>query len=1201
MRFFAGFWSVAVLSVLGSTVFGNNLVRNGGFEDVTEGWRWVNSKNAKAFGVVDGKIVHSGSRSYQIRNTSKLSPYVYCQIAQDVAVKPNTVYQISAWGKGRSVSRCRIQADRNWSFVYDFPRGDFDWQRVSGIFTTGADQKSLPLMIHCEDTTGNFWVDDVAVEEWSQTRRKGDIFVRSTDSADSKLSGSSRFLVARKDTFRERSPWVAFRDPVDREFGGDVRATWDLQHFILDVVVKDKSDGPAGAGGAMWMLDSIQVGIETHPTSENVAPGYSETSFELGFSLLPSGKVDFVAWQPGNFDFSGVEATGSKMAGGYRLRIAIPWRNLKVDEKKIPDYLGLNVLVNDGSAERRFYAWTPGIGDGKNPNEFAQVVLADKNGPQPSYSRILLNQPADKIYDREEEIVGRFVEYATSPLPAERVELIAKSQSGEIKTLGTVNLPKVSGDSVRRFDFVVPAELLDKEQRYFFSVSPRPTMPGKPVIRQNVKTRRESKLSTIKKRIAVLEERLKREPQWAVDSYVKMGVLISRRFVEHVQAGGWDGKQGLDWDMMQLEEVEWVLDQTDRRLEQLASGQVKVFEKVDLEPGTVQVKNGAIFAKASGSNAFRPFFLVGYGAWDKVIKDMGFLCTTGMNLIQQEGWLKMMNPDLTVEYVGVPSQPIAKNLETCVRHHVMTDFNLSPHVMPDWLTANPEIHEDVVSPGFIFYNVDHPEIRRVLEKWIELAVSQTRKKPALLSMCLANEPNYSTSGRDKYSKPRWTKYLAERHGTIGVLNELYGTKYTDFKQVPVPPFPKGIGEWPKDVRGMRAYYDWMIFNNENFGDFHRWLRDQVKRWAPEIRTHSKIMPHIFKRETLFCGIDPERITELTDLAGNDTFGMWVWTPGGPYAFNWQEEMAWYDLLHSFGGKPVINSENHLLDENLPPIHIPAGYTRTEVWQSALHHLWASVIWVWEVFPPNESGTIYRRPANIYAAGRAMLDLNRLADEAATITNQPAQIAILYSMESIFWQDDCASLIAPIYTAVDFLGQPVTFVSERQLAEGKIPAKVKWIILPHATHVKGSTVRALGEFAKNGGQIIGVGTNCLAWDEYHRKHDLPAWVESMPTVSLPGDDKAICTAIRPIFEKGGLKIVPLYMARTTTPAWGVEYRTVEYKGKILVPMVNYLNKAVTVTIGIQGKGTDLLSGEVVDLSVMELRPMEPRLVEVKTVE
>ena len=62
-----------------------------------------------------------------------------------------------------------------------------------------------------------------------------------------------------------------------------------------------------------------------------------------------------------------------------------------------------------------------------------------------------------------------------------------------------------------------------------------------------------------------------------------------------------------------------------------------------------------------------------------------------------------------------------------------------------------------------------------------------KDKPALHSVCLANEPAYNASGRDQYTRPLFIDYLKEKHHQLDRMNALYGTAYTNFDQAVVPP------------------------------------------------------------------------------------------------------------------------------------------------------------------------------------------------------------------------------------------------------------------------------------------------------------------------------------------------------------------------------------------------------------------------------
>ena len=114
----------------------------------------------------------------------------------------------------------------------------------------------------------------------------------------------------------------------------------------------------------------------------------------------------------------------------------------------------------------------------------------------------------------------------------------------------------------------------------------------------------------------------------------------------------------------------------------------------------------------------------------------------------------------------------------------------------------------------INFNIDHPKAKEVIEKWTHTIAPQMKDKPALFSVCLSNEPVYSESGRNPQSKPLWAEYLKKQHATTQAVNELYGTKYSSFDEVPVPP----IG-FPKEQGARRVYYDWVRFNQQHFADW----------------------------------------------------------------------------------------------------------------------------------------------------------------------------------------------------------------------------------------------------------------------------------------------------------------------------------------------------------------------------------------------
>jgi hypothetical protein len=294
----------------------------------------------------------------------------------------------------------------------------------------------------------------------------------------------------------------------------------------------------------------------------------------------------------------------------------------------------------------------------------------------------------------------------------------------------------------------------------------------------------------------------------------------------------------------------------------------------------------------------------------------------------------------------------------------------------------------------------------------------------------------------------------------------------------------------------------------------------------------------------------------------------------------------YDLLHSFRKQPVFNSENHPSPNATGLYQYPAKHTRAVMWQGGLHHMGASTTWVWEEAKDDALlDSIYFRPANIWGHGRAFLDLNRLSEEVTAINRAPATVAILYSPASVFWEKEYGKTVRNVYTALTFLGERVTFISEKELARGPAPLSIQRIILPMATHVPVEPLKFLATR-----QFVYIGADCAKWDEYHR----PLGPMTPDKLVAPGDERALWEALR---VGSNVRLLDA----DGKPAWGIEFRAVPYRDGFLVPMINHLKKAQVVSLSIEGmgdEGIELLTRGIVSTKKIALEPMEPVLVRVE---
>jgi hypothetical protein len=683
--------------------------------------------------------------------------------------------------------------------------------------------------------------------------------------------------------------------------------------------------------------------------------------------------------------------------------------------------------------------------------------------------------------------------------------------------------------------------------------------------------------------LARVKKLLDGNPQLAKDPYVRSGIVIAERFLHRLEG---KPKQSDEFSVLQAEEVGEVLDFVERLIADTRAGRRQAVAPAPL-PGSDRptLRDGALWVK--DGNGERPFYFVGFGHFNQIFVDLPFFQKIGATLVQ-DGRVGPSGMNEDGSFTDAAKQTI-EDIHRAGKFGIRVDWLASPHYFPKWAL---EQAKDLPNgnPHWLNFQIDHPMARKVIQQWLEKMTETLKNEPSLLSICLSNEPAYEQGGREPYSRPMYEEFLKMRHGTIEKLNELYGTKYDSFAKVAV-----AGKDWPTDVGAQRAFFDWCTFNQEHWADFHGWMNEIVKQHAPQIPTHAKTMVfYSMDRDRLKYGVDPELFCRATDIAGCDPHAFFG---GEQYAYDWQNQEFWYDLLHSFRGQAVFNSENHIIPDGTGPSHIPADHTYSIYWQGALHHQAATTTWVWEdTGHPSFAGSIFFRPANIFGASRAMLDLARFAPQVRAIESEPPRIAILYSMTSAIWDANYKPAAISAYTALNFMGEPITFVSERQLAEGSA-AKVQYVIVPQATHVKDATAKKLAELAASGVKILTVGENCLAFDEYHRPREVPPALATA-NVAWINDEQIFAKLLRSELARQQMTFRDVLVAGSSERAWGVEYRVHNAGGTSLISLVNLLPREQTVELKwISGSALDLLSGQTIDVKKIALKPMSPMLLSI----
>ena len=550
-----------------------------------------------------------------------------------------------------------------------------------------------------------------------------------------------------------------------------------------------------------------------------------------------------------------------------------------------------------------------------------------------------------------------------------------------------------------------------------------------------------------------------------------------------------------------------------------------------------------------------PVFFCGYGHFDQVRTDVPKWPGYGVNIIQIE-----LGPSGTLvgenEVSLKEAEAVVKVLDEAANYNVTVNILLSPHYFPGWALAKwPEVAPGGGNPG---YCVDSPHAKEVMEKFLRIVIPMFKNKKALHSFCLSNEPNFSRSQDCVNTKELWARYLASAHGTVAALNACYGSHHAAFADVPIP----GMDQ--------PEFYDYSIFNEQRFAAWHKWMGDVIHSMAPKALVHAKIQLEMAVLSRWYhkssWGVDPELFGQELDLNGNDDMVLEP-EPRSEWALGWQLQNMGYDIQRSMAFKPIFNSENHPTLDGYRGYVAPEHF-RTTLWQGAIHGQGATTIWVWERGSnPSDGiyGNVMDRPGCTQAVGVTCLDLNRFAEEVTALQKVKAPVAIVYSGTSIKPDRRYRRSMETLYTALNFSGIKLDFISERQLIAGK-GRDCKLIVVPDATQILPQAMDALGRLRRSRLAIAGDGLakDCYGKETPASQLDKLRLGALILDARLPA--KKIQTDLRRELDKiRALPPMQVVDAATGKAIWGVEWLPARVKGRTVINAVNLLNKPVDVRI------------------------------------
>ena len=1210
------------------------------------GWTFGISNNADASCELDSEVKLNGGMSAHMKNNSSQRSNVYAVLKTPVSVEKGKTYVYSFWAKAYKASGIGCNLSFNERKSLTPVGGTYDWTHFSFEYTHTGGNTSLTFQFLLENRVKDFWVDDVEFYEKGEDGNPTGKNLISNSGFEADFSGTALDTEAQKIRYAnmtgnnfdykqymqtygcvnyapvlpsvnitvdgslddwENSAYGSVQMPstnsqltVNKEYSGkddiysSAKIAYDSEYIYFGIEVTDDIHFPVTDPQAlknMWRGDSVQIVL-----SEMIDSYGTEYIFAYSGDGVPYiYQANCTEEQLKTIKFNGARADNKTI-----YEIAIPW---KLDFEAVPKEMLFDMVFNDNDGDGRdcFLELAPGVTANKSNRYFPKLTLVEKSeecfawteGDKTVYENND-NEFFVYIYNPNETSVNVNVDIAELNF-TKSVELPPKKTVRQtipitLTECGShnagVSVKSANGSEIivnHEFSIIHSAEYYEEKLNKFKS-------NNLPKINKLLKQCESAKIPT---------------------DYETVNYTVMQRFTDDAIADAADGKtELLDYVLRCLNEL---YDEAKNNLENYLNNNKRALVTPRYITGNTELENRSIIGNTSnaitGKEKQRTVFMTGYGHFKDVRTDIPNFKGYGTNIIQIElgpqnvlrkgsnGEFNISNYDLTND--------ICKTLENAEKNNIAVNLLLSPHYFPSWITQMfPEVKHGN-DGGFIKYNIYSEKAKEAIELYLRTVIPAVKDYKSLHSICLSNEPVFY-SNLDEYNLTFWHDYLKEMYTDVNELNSVYGTAYTSFDEVPMP----------SDVEGSAHFYDWMVFNNRMFADWHSWMADIVHELAPDIPLHSKVMNMLEDdgrhRKFLKNGTDPEMFAEFSDYMGCDASNYFYQNIDGSGS-GIITKMKWYDLLESMKNAPVFNSEDHIIsidDNNFGSEG--AEHFNSDLWQGAIHGRSAATLWVWaKDTTGKQKDRLLERPDIVAAVGKTNLDLNRLSNEVTAFQNQKAETAILYSMTAWTYSKQYMDALDKAYRAAVYSGQKVRFVTEKQIKEGQLK-DIKVLLVPDVKNAWETTLTGVDEFIQNGGKTIILGNDAFTNDEHNKplSADVRDRVMKNATViPIETDGKYTITAPLPqevrkeifkAYSDSGTDGVMLIDETTGEPVYDVEWRCAEYNGKLHINMCNYnWKEPKKIRIEINGKKAnvikEIIKNEKLNDASFELQPFSPKLI------
>ena len=404
------------------------------------------------------------------------------------------------------------------------------------------------------------------------------------------------------------------------------------------------------------------------------------------------------------------------------------------------------------------------------------------------------------------------------------------------------------------------------------------------------------------------------------------------------------------------------------------------------------------------------------------------------------------------------------------------DLGLTSHFMPKWVYEKwPDAKNPFVLYNMMPYDIEHPEVLKLIERFYENVMPQIAGHPALNSIWIANEPEYMNPNERNIAIFR--PWLQGKYKTIESLNRHWGTTLKSFDDIvasgrkghPVPDAASTDG----------AKLDWWKYSTERLMRHYDWQMSLIRKYDPGLPISVKLYNGTFNPQFKpMSRADEESSFERMAYMG---------ISGGSFPFS----KPYKDFLRSLDpSKPLANLE----------YKFGGVLTRLFFWQEAMQGATDINWWCWH--PNRAFSPVPKDAVSMHQAAIAKLDIQRLLPQVSAFHKRPGAPMVLLYPDPVaprYWE--YFAFNDPANRALTEIGYTCDYASEKSVAQGRLD-DYQVLVMPAANFIRDETFEKVKAFVDGGKTAIVLGA-IPDQNEYSQPRDASFFKPREPVSELIG--------------------------------------------------------------------------------------------------